>query len=231
MNKKLVLALVAAGTMYVLTACNDGTTTTEKKDSATAAINTDTGTAAPTTDTGMMGPVNTMTEKIKAMHLSGDFDQDFANVMIVNHQGALDVSKMAVPKLVEPEIKAMAQRMVTDHTAEIENLKKFLAGHDTTSADHKKPDDANHTHADGAHHELSDDLSALTAKMMSMSPTGNADKDYVMLMLAHHENAIRLSEDEIAHGHHTELKNMAKAMEEDDKKEVAGFKKWLATVK
>jgi len=64
-----------------------------------------------------------------------------------------------------------------------------------------------------------------------MPMSGNMDKDYVSIMLAHHQNAIQLSQDELAHGHHTTLKAMAKKMIADDKREIAELEKWMAAMK
>jgi uncharacterized protein (DUF305 family) len=52
-----------------------------------------------------------------------------------------------------------------------------------------------------------------------------------MMMKSHHENAIKMSKAEVAHGHHEELKKMAQKMSEDDAKEVKEFEKYLSSMK
>ncbi len=228
--KKGFLLAVATGSLYLLIACNDAATTTENKDTTVAAM---VDTAKPVTDPkeGMKAPVYAMMDKVKAIRMTGDFDRDFANVMLLNHQEAVDISKMAASTAKDPEIKEMAQRMVADHESEIVELQKFVAGHDTTSEDHKPNANPNHTHEGGEHHEFADDLNTMMSTMVSKSLTGDVDRDYVSLMLAHHQNAVSLEQDEVTHGQHTQLKSMAKTMMTDDKKEIAEFEKWLAKMK
>jgi uncharacterized protein (DUF305 family) len=228
--KKHFLLAVATGSLYLLTACNNAATTTENKDTTVAAM-VDTAKSMTDPKDGMKAPVYAMMEKVKTIRMTGDFDRDFANIMLLNHQEAVDISEMAATTVKDPEIKEMAQRMVADHKSEIEQLKKFIAGHDTTSADHKPGDNPNHTHEGGEHHEFGDDLNTMMSTMVSKTLTGDADRDYVTLMLAHHQNSVSLSEDEITHGHHTELKRMAKAMIADDKNEITEFEKWLTKMK
>jgi uncharacterized protein (DUF305 family) len=226
--KKQLLLIAATGSLYLLTACGDSSSTAENTDtSAVAMVDTAKPAMGPATD--MKTPVQTMMEKVKTIRMTGDFDRDFANVMLLNHQEAVDISKMAVTSAKDPEIKEMAQRMVTDHESEIEDLKKFVAEHDTTSVDHKTS--PNHTHEGGEHHEFADDLNTMMSTMASKSLTGDVDRDYVTLMLAHHQNAVSLEEDEVTHGQHAQLKSMAKEMMADDKKEITKFEKWLAKMK
>lgn len=168
---------------------------------------------------------------MKTMQMTGDFDHDYATLMIYHHQGAVDISEMALSKATDAQVKTIAQTMITDHKSEIEELNKFLSSHDTTSAEHKKNTTAGHTHKDGNHTELSENMNAMMEKMKGMSISNNADKDYVMLMITHHQNAVKVSEHELSHGHHGELKKMAKKMIADDKKEIAELQKWLSSMK
>lgn len=230
MNKKLMIALLAASTMAVFTACDNGSTTTETKDTTTA-MNVDSSNEEAKMDEGMMTPINAMMDKMKSMQMTGDFDHDYASLMINHHQGAIDISEMALSKASDAQVKTIAQTMITDHKSEIVELNKFLSSHDTTSAEHKKNNTAAHTHKEGNHTELSEDMNAMMDKMKGMTMTNNPNKDYVMLMLAHHQNAVKLSEDELSHGHHAELKMMAKKMIADDKKEIAAFVNWLSSMK
>ncbi len=41
---------------------------------------------------GLMASMNTMMDKMNSMKMCGDFDLDFANMMIAHHQGAIDMS-------------------------------------------------------------------------------------------------------------------------------------------
>lgn len=179
----------------------------------------------------MMAPIATMMEKMKAMQMTGDFDLDYATLMIDHHQGAIDISEMALAKASDTQIKTMAQTMVGEHKSEIQELKKFLNNHDTSSAEHKKDKKLNHSHEGGDHNELSEDMNTMVDKMKGITLGGDANKDYAALMIAHHQNAVKLSENELSHGHHAELKKMAKKMIDDDNREIKELQKWLSAKK
>ena len=67
--------------------------------------------------------------------------------------------------------------------------------------------------------------------MNKMTMSGDTDKDFAMMMKMHHQQAVDMSEMEIAHGKSTEMKAMAKQIIAAQKKEIAMFDKWLAKQK
>ena len=69
-----------------------------------------------------------MMENMKSMHamkMTGDVDKDFAAMMIGHHQQAIAMAKVEVAKGANPELKAMAQKMIDQQQKEIEELKRF----------------------------------------------------------------------------------------------------------
>ena len=60
-----------------------------------------------------------------------------------------------------------------------------------------------------------------------MKMSGDADKDFVMMMIPHHESAVTMAEDEISHGKEYELKKLAQKIIADQNKEIKEFKDWL----
>jgi len=67
--------------------------------------------------------------------------------------------------------------------------------------------------------------------MKGMAKTGNADKDFLMMMIPHHESAVTMGEDELSHGKNLELKKMAQKIIEDQSKEIKQFEAILAKMK
>jgi uncharacterized protein (DUF305 family) len=63
---------------------------------------------------------------------------------------------------------------------------------------------------------------------MSMKMTGNADRDFAMMMIPHHQGAIDMAKAELQHGDDPELKKMAQKIIDDQQKEIAELKAWLA---
>ena len=68
-------------------------------------------------------------------------------------------------------------------------------------------------------------------EMDKMAISGDTDKDFAMMMKIHHQQAVEMSEMEIAHGKSPAMKAMAKNIISAQKKEIAQFDQWLGKQK
>lgn len=221
MNTKIKLAITLSG-MYLFTACNNGTTTKESTDTTTmSGMNNDTmdkkmNMDDTKKDDGLMSSMNTMMDKMIGMQMSGDFDMDFANMMIEHHQGAIDMSEAELKSGTDEKMKSMAQNIITLQKEEKGKLRDIVNNSKPMKMDM------------GKHDELSEEMDRMKAGMNKMQMTGNTDKDFAMMMVAHHESAIKISKDELSHGMNSQLKEMAKKGIADQTKEIEEFKSWMA---
>jgi uncharacterized protein (DUF305 family) len=73
-----------------------------------------------------------MSQMMKSMMMpyNGNADIDFAKGMIPHHQGAIDMAKVVLQYGKDPEIKKMAEGVVSAQEAEIAAMKQWLAVHD-----------------------------------------------------------------------------------------------------
>ncbi len=67
-------------------------------------------------------------------------------------------------------------------------------------------------------------------KDMMSKPTGNPDKDFVMMMMPHHQGAIDMAEVELRFGHNTVLRRLAQAIIVEQGQEIAVMRQALATL-
>lgn len=160
--------------------------------------------------------------KMNDMKMTGDFDLDFANTMIMHHQAAIDMSEVEIAKGSDAQIKTMAKNIITAQTAEIAQLRTFIKSYKMPEVDKKTSE---------KHDELSKTMKTLMGTMNNMKMTDNADKDFVMMMIPHHESAVSMAKDELKHGKHSGLKQMAKKMMADQNKEITEFKSWSSKQK
>ena len=63
-------------------------------------------------------------------------------------------------------------------------------------------------------------------QMMGMKMSGDADMDFAMMMIAHHQGAIDMSEVELKYGKDPVLRKMAEDIIAAQKKESEDFKVW-----
>ncbi len=222
-----LLIPVALATLFMLQACNNDTkstsdtkmeadTSTKMADHPDAKMN---GSDKMDMNNGLMASMNTMMDKMSSKKMSGDFDLDFANMMIVHHQGAIDMSNEELKSGTDDKMKNMAQTIIAKQKEEIGKLQSIIQSYKPMKMDM------------GKHDELSEMTGEMKAKMNDMKMTGNMDKDFAMMMISHHEEAVKMSKDELSHGMKASLKEMAKKGIDDQTKEITDFKTWLAANK
>jgi uncharacterized protein (DUF305 family) len=65
-------------------------------------------------------------QQMQQMKPSGDIDRDFATMMRVHHQQALDMARSEIEHGKSAELKAMARKIIKDQTKEIAQLDAWL---------------------------------------------------------------------------------------------------------
>jgi uncharacterized protein (DUF305 family) len=65
-------------------------------------------------------------------------------------------------------------------------------------------------------------------KGMNVKPTGNPDKDFVLMMMPHHQGAIDMAKVELQYGTDPELRQLATEIVTAQEKEIAQMKDWFA---
>ena len=66
-------------------------------------------------------------EGMQKMTMSGDVDKDFAMMMKLHHQQALDMAEMQLAHGKSPEMKTMAKQIIAAQKKEIAQFDKWLA--------------------------------------------------------------------------------------------------------
>jgi len=65
-------------------------------------------------------------------------------------------------------------------------------------------------------------------KNMRVKPTGNPDKDFVLMMMPHHQGAIDMARVELQYSRDPEMRQLATDIIAAQEKEIAEMKAWLA---
>lgn len=118
---------LGAGLALAVGACAEDAKTVQKTDSAAmqpAAMPADH--AMPGHSAGSMELHRIMTEGSKSpMPMSGDVDKDFAAMMTVHHQMAIDMADVMLKSGSNAQLKAMAAKMKAEQQDEIKQLAPY----------------------------------------------------------------------------------------------------------
>ena len=212
--------LMTAGMAVVMVSCSDGNDGTSNRnldssnhsahDSATMPHSMDTSGMA---GKSMMSMMDGMMKNMMSIRSTGNPDNDFAAMMKAHHMGAIEMAQMEVAKGTDAQVKQMAQKMIDEQQKEVAELNTFLTGH------------AAHGGGDAFHKEA---MGIMNNMKMEMDHSGSIDKQFVQMMIPHHQSAIDMSRAYIKSGAHEEkLKTMANHIIASQEKEIKELQAWL----
>lgn len=125
-------------------------------------------------DDDLMKPMNDMMDRMGKMKMTGDFDHDFATMMIEHHQGAIDMSQVLLKSGKDEKLKDMTKKGISMQKDGQKELRAFISKHKMEFS--KKDTD---------HNELMTAMDKMKAEMKSMKMSGDIDKDFAMMMVRH----------------------------------------------
>ena len=77
----------------------------------------------------MMRGMERMNRDMMAAPMTGNPDRDLANIMISHHQGAIDMARIYLRDGKDPEMRRIAEKIVSDQEREIREFRDWLAKH------------------------------------------------------------------------------------------------------
>jgi len=166
-------------------------------------------------DNQMMSIMHSMMDTMMGMQKTNDPDNDFAMMMRMHHQGAIDMSNAELKSGDDAQMKEMAQMIIDAQTAEIEQLTTFLNAH---SPHGNVPEFSMQQMANMERSGKVTDLQIIN---------GDIDHDFAMLMIQHHQSAIENARLELIYGHEDAMKTMARNIIEAQDKEIKDLQQWL----
>lgn len=138
----------------------------------------------------LMQSMNKTTTTMNNAKMNGDFDYDFANLMIMHHQMAIDMSRVIIEKGSDQTIKNMAKGIVVAQEIEIREMQQFIQNY-------KIPKTNNQT---SNSYKIATEMKSMMDKMNAVKMFDDIDKDYVAMMLPHHESAVAMAKQQLQFG-------------------------------
>ena len=155
------------------------------------------------TISGMMG--NGMMGSVVRGDPSQPFDQRFLNQMIVHHEGAVMSAQMMIADSTRPELRDLAQRIITAQQREIAQMQQWRNDWYGASSTGTMPGMTNGgMMASGM----------MNRDQMKQMMGGNVDFDrmFLQMMIPHHQAAISMAEQALNQAEHPEIKTLAQSI-------------------
>ena len=205
-QKSLAMTAAAAAVLLGLSACSGTGTESET-----------TGTTATTTSAA-----ESAAEHSEAEH--SEADVMFAQMMMPHHEQAIQMSDIILAKDGVPaEVTTLAEEIKAAQGPEIAQLTEWLE----QWGEPVMPADEHGGHGGHDMSEMEGMLSEEELQELSDAPGPEAATLFLEQMIAHHEGAVAMAEDEVANGSYQPAIDMAQTIIETQQAEIDEMKKLL----
>jgi uncharacterized protein (DUF305 family) len=236
---RLGVAAIAASLAFVLAACSGG----NPSGAATS------GTTSGTTSARSTSSPASISASASATATFNDADVAFAQMMIVHHQGAIQMADLAPSRAQNQDVLALAARIKAAQAPEIDQMTSWLTawgaapsmmsgsatsgmgGMDMGGMDMGGMDMGGTTSAaESSAMSMPGMMSGDQMQQLESASGAAFDKMFLELMIVHHQGAIEMAETEIADGSNPEAVALAQKIKSDQTAEIAEIQALLQTL-
>ena len=145
-------------------------------------------------------------------------DQAFVSGMVPHHESAVEMAEMALEKGEHSEIKRLAEEIIAAQESEIAQMKR---AHQRIFGSALKPSAMSHGELG-----LSQKEAGMDMDMSMLEDAKEFDREFIDMMISHHQGAIRMARIEMARGGDSELKTLAETIVGAQAKEIDEMNGW-----
>ncbi|MFC7339974.1 DUF305 domain-containing protein [Saccharopolyspora griseoalba] len=146
-------------------------------------------------------------------------DVSFARGMVVHHQQAVEMSRLAADRAGSPQVRELAEQIEAAQGPEIERLEGWLRDWGAAPAQHGGHGE------DGQMHGM---MSAEQLHGLSRASGADFDRRFLSMMIEHHEGAVRMARTELDSGASPEAKRLAQGIIDTQQAEIDTMRGLLA---
>ncbi|WP_246169350.1 DUF305 domain-containing protein [Rudanella paleaurantiibacter] len=156
----------------------------------------------------MMKSMQSGMNKMMGMKMTGDPDHDFASMMRMHHQSAVEMADLQLRQGKNARVKTLAQKIKASNQAEIKQFDQFLNRHKPQSTGSKFGQQG---------------MAAMHSGRHSMN--GNVDHDFASMMGQHHQQAVEMAQAYLKEGKVASMKTLANNIIRQQTKEITELKR------
>lgn len=151
----------------------------------------------------------------------GAFEQQFIDMMVPHHLSAVQMAQIAQRRAEHPEIKQVAQGIITGQDKEIQQLKQWRKQWYGSDAIPAATGGGQMGHGDGPAGTMGTE-----AELQQLEVVQPFDKTFIDMMVPHHESAILMAKEAQQKATRPEIKTMADAIIAAQQREIDQMKQW-----
>jgi uncharacterized protein (DUF305 family) len=144
------------------------------------------------------------------------FDLQFIDTMVMHHQGAVDMAQLAPERAGHVELKQLAKKMIDDQQNEIKQMQGWKQQW------YPNKGDAVNMKMPG----MMDSMKGMRMDKLEGAKGDAFDAMFIDMMTRHHQGAVKMAQVALNKAEHPELKDLAKKVIEEQKKEIAQMSSW-----
>lgn len=166
---------------------------------------------------------NNMKKAMNAAPDTGNVNLDFVLEMIPHHEGGINMAKAIVKYGSNPEVKKIAENIITSQSAQIPIMQKLK-----TEFEKEKPSSKEDSEKYlKVYNEVKDKM---FKEMQDVEITDNVNANFLQEMIYHHEGAIGMAKNILKYTKDPELKKLAENIVSSQSKGVEEMKALLKTL-
>jgi uncharacterized protein (DUF305 family) len=144
---------------------------------------------------------------------SGDPDKDFAVMMKIHHQAAVNMAQVQLAGGSDSSMLALARSIIADQETEIRAFDEFIAANRGLKGKSR----------------MGQRFLDLMSDHDMKNATSTVDGSFVSMMIPHHEDGIKMAKEYLTEAKNEKLKQIAENIIRSQEKEIRLMQNWLAT--
>ncbi|MFF5228956.1 DUF305 domain-containing protein [Dactylosporangium sp. NPDC000521] len=152
-------------------------------------------------------------------------DSIFVRMMIPHHEQAVEMAALAQTKATDPDVRQLAAKMGAAQQAEIATMRGWLAawGQPTTMPSGMMPHDMPSGMMPSGMPMMPGTMTSADMAKLKAATGSDFDRQFLQMMITHHQGAIVMAQGETAHGTNPDAKALAARIEKTQQAEIVAM--------